>query len=278
MARLRKDETGNKYGKLTVIQFNAMNKNGDALWLCRCDCGKDSVVLGTSLRRRKGTKSCGCLLGQCNPAEILSTRINETGNKYGRLTVIKFDGMHKKQTSWQCHCECGETVVVRGSSLRSGNTKSCGCINKEGNPTHGKVYHPIYNAYHAARTRCTNPKQIHWDIYGGRGIKFLLGSFEGFYERMLPTWFKGASIGRIDPNGNYEYGNIKWETNAQQARGKRTNVWYTHNGETLIQSDWATRIGITAISLSERVQKWGIERALSTPKIYKGVARAQSSS
>jgi len=265
MGRIRKDEVGNKYGKLTVTKFNGVNKIGLALWQCHCDCGKDSIVIGCSLRSGQ-TKSCGCLRGQCNPTEVLATRKNEVGNTYGRLTVVKFDGMHKRQASWQCNCECGGSVVVTGNALRSGNTKSCGCIRKEGNPTHGKVYHPLYKTYQAAKTRCTNKNIADWPLYGGRGIKFLLGSFEEFFEKMLPTWFKGASIGRIDPDGDYEYDNIRWETNAQQARSKRTNVKYTHNGETLIQSDWAARIGITAISLSERVQNWGVERALSTPR------------
>ena len=267
------DETGKRYGKLTVIQFNGVNKNGLELWQCHCDCGKDRAVLGTSLRRRKGTKSCGCLLGQCNPTERVSARKDETGNKYGRLTVIKFNGMHNKQASWQCQCGCGGTVVVTGHSLRGGNTKSCGCINKEGNPTHGLFYHPIYKSYQAAKSRCTYSNQPGWLDYGGRGIEFRLGSFEEFYAAMNDSWFDGATIGRKDVDGHYEYGNVRWETNAQQARNKRTNVWYTHNGETLIQSDWATKIGITAISLSERVQKWGIEKALSTPKLSNRVSR-----
>lgn len=260
----RIDETGKRYGKLTVIQFDSINKSGVLLWQCHCDCGKDSVVIGGSLRNGQ-TKSCGCLRGHCNPAEILSTRINEAGNKYARLTVVKFDGMRKKQTTWQCQCECGGVVVVSGHSLRSGNTKSCGCLHV-GNLSHGMVYHPMYVSYQAAKTRCTNSNQPNWLDYGGRGIEFRLGTFEEFNAAMNNSWFKGASIGRIDVDGHYEYGNIGWETNAQQAKNTRTNVRYTHNGETLIQADWARKIGITSISLSERVQKWGVERALSTPK------------
>lgn len=198
-------------------------------------------------------------------------RKDETGNKYGRLKVINFNGINKSNNAlWNCVCDCGKAVVVIGNCLRSGNTKSCGCINREGNPTHGLFYHPIYKSYQAAKSRCTYSSQPHWHDYGGRGIEFRLGSFEEFNAAMKDSWFDGATIGRKDVDGHYEYGNIRWETNAQQARNKRANVKYTHNGETLIQSDWARKIGITEVSLAERIKNWGLERALTTPRMNKG--------
>lgn len=201
-------------------------------------------------------------------------RKDETGNKYGRLRVINFNGINKSHNAlWNCVCDCGQSVVVIGNCLRSGNTKSCGCINREGNPTHGLYYHPIYKSYMAAKARCTYSNQPNWLDYGGRGIEFKLGTFEEFYAAMNESWFKGASIGRCDNDGNYEYGNVRWETPIQQANNTRKNVSYTLNGETYNQSEWARKIGITPETLHERVQKWGLERALTTPRMNKGKQR-----
>lgn len=201
-------------------------------------------------------------------------RKDETGNKYGRLRVINFNGINKSHNAlWNCVCDCGQSVVVIGNCLRSGNTKSCGCINREGNPTHGLYYHPIYKSYMAAKARCTYSNQPNWLDYGGRGIEFKLGTFEEFYAAMNESWFKGASIGRCDNDGNYEYGNVRWETPIQQANNTRKNVSCTLNGETYNQSEWARKIGITPETLHERVQKWGLERALTTPRMNKGKQR-----
>lgn len=120
------NEVGNQYGKLTVIERAARpeGRPKGAYWLCQCDCGSQKVVRGVELRTG-GTKSCGCILGEH------STK-NEIGNQYGRLTVIA----HSNQRSgncvcWVCQCECGNIAVVSGASLRSGTTRSCGCLMKE---------------------------------------------------------------------------------------------------------------------------------------------------
>ena len=117
-----KNEVGNKYGLLTVINRAENNKNGRAKWLCQCECGNEIEVLGVSLRNG-ATQSCGCL--QKKRASNMNS-ISEVGNKYGKLTVISREGSTNGYALWRCRCDCGREIVTRGVSLRSGNTETCG--------------------------------------------------------------------------------------------------------------------------------------------------------
>lgn len=107
-----KDRTNIKYGKLTAIRYMGQSK-----WLCKCDCGNEKIVYGGHLESGH-TKSCGCYRPPKNDL---------TNKKFGRLTVIEWLGNSK----WKCKCECGNIVNVETSNLNNGNTKSCGCLQKE---------------------------------------------------------------------------------------------------------------------------------------------------
>jgi len=112
------DETGNRYGKWVVIRRVENSRNYGAYWLCRCDCGTERAIQGGSLRRG-ASQSCRCL------PEM-------KGQKFGRLMVIQREGTNKRgESTWFCECSCGNQVVVIGTKLRSGNTRSCGCLHKE---------------------------------------------------------------------------------------------------------------------------------------------------
>lgn len=121
------NEIGKKYGKLSVIERDEHpSKSREAKWICRCECGKISSIYGASLRKGL-SKSCGC-----------SKEIDETGNRYGRLLVIKRDS--EKHTKWICKCSCGKEVSVFGNNLRNSNTKSCGCITTKIHIPSGNVF------------------------------------------------------------------------------------------------------------------------------------------
>ena len=107
-----KDRTNIRQGKLTAIKYMGKSK-----WLCKCDCGNEKIIYGGHLESGH-TKSCGCYRPPKN---------NLTNKKFGRLTVIEWVGNGK----WKCECECGNIVNVETSNLNNGNTKSCGCLQKE---------------------------------------------------------------------------------------------------------------------------------------------------
>ena len=130
MAKIR-DLTGQTFGKLTVVSFAGSNNRSKAMWLCKCECGNEKVIVGGSLTSGS-TKSCGC---------IARTFKDLTGQVFGKLTVVNFTGTNKRsQAKWLCKCECGNEKTVIGSSLTSGNTKSCGCITKPFKDLTGQVF------------------------------------------------------------------------------------------------------------------------------------------
>lgn len=129
------NEIGNKYGKLTVLEFVGKERR-NLRWKCRCDCGNESVVFGNNLRNGS-TKSCGkCIKRNHNNLlrKTYKSLIDEAGKRYGKLivlekiwTVTPKDNRHK----WLCQCDCGNRVVVPGYTLRSNKQQSCGCFLKE---------------------------------------------------------------------------------------------------------------------------------------------------
>ena len=127
-----KDESGNRYGKVIVIERVENNHRGDAQWLCLCDCGKEFITKGVSLRSGH-TRSCGCLqkevvqqLGYNNTANLL-------GQKFGKLIVVeRVIGDKDNIGKWFCQCDCGGTTITTTNKLTSGHSQSCGCIQSQG--------------------------------------------------------------------------------------------------------------------------------------------------
>lgn len=124
-----KDLTGQRFGKLIALErdFNYITKNGTTngtYWKCQCDCGKIITTTTNALKEGR-TKSCGCIRGE-------HLIIDLKNQKFGKLTVIKFLKTEKNNAIWLCKCNCGSTLEVSGASLRSGNTKSCGCLKSSG--------------------------------------------------------------------------------------------------------------------------------------------------
>jgi hypothetical protein len=156
-------------------------------------------------------------------------KLDLTGQRFGHLTVIRLARMRNHRCVWLCQCDCGKKKEILGASLRYGSAKSCACRQLENahrlTTTHGHTRNRkqslSYRSYFAAKTRCTNPKQPHWHLYGGRGIKFRFKSFEQFYKEMGDRP-KGKSLDRINNEGHYEPGNVRWATPREQWLNSRT--------------------------------------------------------
>lgn len=206
------------------------------------------------------------------------------GDHFSRLTVIKYAGVRRIGTlrnaarAWECRCECGGNVTASTAQLRSGNTKSCGCLNRQRQhergvaaypAIHGASKTPEFQSWNSMVHRCTNPKSRAYGNYGGRGIAVCdrwRNSFVNFLADMGPRPTPKHTIDRIDNNGPYSPDNCRWATRIEQARNTRRSIVLDFNGQSLTLFEWAERSGVPYKTLRSRVNaRWNVERILSTP-------------
>ena len=162
--------------------------------------------------------------------------IDLSGQKFHRLTVVKRHPENNKQNKpmWVCKCDCGKVVIVTGSDLKSGNTKSCGCLDKEVGKkkltTHGYSKTRLYRVWTSMKDRCHNPNNKRYNDYGGRGIfvcdewrhdfvAFREWAYQNGYDDSVP--FGQCTIDRANNNDGYTPYNCVWSTLSQQAHNKR---------------------------------------------------------
>ena len=199
---------------------------------------------------------------------------NLVEQKFGRLTVQEFAGMSKNRHSrWNCLCDCGNTARVERDHLKSGNTQSCGCYNKEqvskAKTIHGQNKNGLitkeYKCWQDMKDRCYNPNDEQYKDYGGRGIKVCerwLNSFENFYTDMGNRPI-GMTLDRKDNDGDYCPENCRWCNWVEQHNNKRSNVWYECKGERKTISQWARSLGVSYDVLRYRLNNSAsIEQAL----------------
>ena len=157
--------------------------------------------------------------------------VDLTGKKFNRWTVIERAGSTKNgAVLWRCRCDCGNEGLLSSNTLTSGHSKSCGCYNREVSKerltTHGLRYHPLYDVWAAIKGRCYQPQhEYHKKSYKDRGIKvcdkwrddpqaFILDCIE-------LGWKSGLTIDRIDNDGDYEPGNIRFVDMSVQAANRK---------------------------------------------------------
>ena len=181
-------------------------------------------------------------------------RADITGMQFGRLAAVCYVGdkgypCGKKLSMWKCRCSCGNETVVSLSALRTGNTKSCGCLDKEwkknfceSHITHGDADSRLYTVWEQMRKRCHNPKDRSYRYYGAKGVSvcdewrnnygaFQRWAMENGYD---PTVKRGqCTLDRINPYGNYEPGNCRWISMKEQYKNLRRHWKDGENNDTL---------------------------------------------
>lgn len=187
-----------------------------------------------------------------------------TGLRIGKLVVLKMAKDRDKQGNcmWLCQCDCGKTIIKRATALKRGIVRSCGCLILESNLVHGQAYSKKstseYRVWCHIKGRCNNPMDESYERYGGRGIKMnqeWANSFQSFFDYVGKKPSKELSLDRIDNNGNYEPGNVRWGTAEIQARNRRSNRWLEYNGERMILIDWAKRFNVHNDAITGRLDR-----------------------
>lgn len=192
-------------------------------------------------------------------------RLDLIGETFGQLTVVGDAGRHHGNgggSVWVCLCSCGSTVNVRSIHLRSGHTKSCGCLATTQN---GLSNHPLYGTWIQMLHRCLNPKHDSYDRYGGRGIKVCerWRNFENFLTDVGDRPSSKHQIDRKDNDGDYEPGNWRWALPVTQARNTSTNRWVTVRGQRMVLVAAAELFGIPYWTIHARLRRgWTEEQAL----------------
>ncbi len=155
-------------------------------------------------------------------------------------------------------CSCGSEFELPVCNLKTGNTKSCGCLRSDRAEAFG-TEHPLYSAWRAMRQRCRNPNSDSYADYGARGIRVC----DGWHDcKTFIQWAEqngyspGLTIERIDNNGNYEPGNCRFASRQEQNLNTRRNLLITAFGETKCCAEWAAdpRCAVTASTLRWRIR------------------------
>lgn len=190
------------------------------------------------------------------------------GDRFGRLTIIKHQSTGARGRIWLCRCDCGKDKLLTSSKLPQQN--SCGCGRDLSGPrTHMMSKSCEYRVWRSMKARCENQSDHGFSDYGGRGISICIrwaNSFEAFYADMGPRPGKGYSIDRKDNDGNYEPGNCRWATAAEQQSNRRYVRQIEYEGQTVPLFTLAARFNLNRVVFLNRIRRgWSLQRALTQP-------------
>lgn len=203
-----------------------------------------------------------------------------TGQRFGRLVALKRVEGKNGRKEWLCQCDCGAIKAITAGALTSGETKSCGCLQKEllskRVKTHGKSNDRLYWVWRDMKLRCYVPSTNGYNRYGGEGktvCKEWLDDFQSFYDWAVANGYDEnkqsmqCTIERIDGNKGYSPENCRLATMKEQANNRRNNHFLEYKGKRQTMKQWAEETGIKYSTLKRRIlaYHWSTEKALTTP-------------
>lgn len=206
--------------------------------------------------------------------------IDLTGNRYGRLTVSCFSHYKRspcghKNAYWLCKCDCGNTITVPSNRLKSGNTKSCGCLKADTNKRRcTKPYDKrLWAVHNNMMVRCYDSSFKYYEYYGGRGIGICdewygKNGVDNFREWAMKNGYKrGLQIDRINNDKGYSPDNCRWVDRLEQGKNKRNNILVTINGETRILAEWCRILNVPYSRVKTRRSHlgWSVAESLLIP-------------
>lgn len=217
----------------------------------------------------------------------MSSAIDITGKRFGRLTVVKrvenrVSISGRQYAMWLCKCDCGKTKIASTGNLRQGQVRSCGCLQKDSYKsnsrnhklsllamTHGETKTHLYMVWSGMKRRCQNPHTKYYPLYGGRGVRVCdeWQKYEPFRDWAHATGYKqGLTIDRIDCDGDYCPENCRWITFQEQQRNRRNNRHYEYQGKSYTVLEIAKILGMKPRTVQGRIERgWSIEKIFSTP-------------
>ena len=201
--------------------------------------------------------------------------IDLTGQRFGRWTVLGSLVCRGGRKKWLCRCACGKVKLIWGSSLKSGDSKSCGCWSAELKRQNRKTVAvrqkvpQLYSAWNHMRQRCYNPNCVNFKYYGERQISVCKewDSFEVFQAWSYSHgWRNGLTLDRIDNMGDYSPDNCRWVSMRTQVNNRRCTFMLEYLGKRKPLGEWAEHVGIPVDALYQRLKRgWTVERALNEP-------------
>lgn len=202
----------------------------------------------------------------------MAKKIITPGDQFSRWTVVRSHEPDKRgRPVWWCRCVCGTERGVSANGLKTGNTKSCGCLKRErtsaARKTHGMSQTIEYKTWLSIKKRCKNPGHVHFSKYGGKGIRLCdrWQSFENFYKDMGDRPEGKFSIERRDNSKDYCPENCYWMPQILQPRNRSSNWHIEAFGKTQLLCDWSRESGIDYRTITNRIRlnNWCAECAVS---------------
>lgn len=184
------------------------------------------------------------------PAELL-------GKTFARWTVLRKSRSTPHGTYWVVQCSCGSVGEVKSYALRSGLSRSCGCLQREVARKHGLRDHPLYNTHRLMMSRCYDDQDPNYKDYGARGILVCdrWHDLRNYVSDVPEKPFAEAQLDRIENDGNYEPGNVRWVTGKQNCRNRRGNVMVEHDGRVMTLAEKSEITGIPYSTLYGKIWK-----------------------